>query len=125
MSRLHAAKHALADEIRSALGIVVSCYPPTTPAGETAHVRASVDGQYVDTRTSPATWQRPLVGLAVVLIAPSAEWEPAIDWLDGCTECLLDVFKTRIESVSGPGRLDGGQLVAQEVRFAPFTLKEQ
>lgn len=122
MSRLHNAKQAFAVEVGAALGVVVSCYPPTNPVGETAHIRAALDGPYLDTRISPATWGRPLVGLAVVLIAPSAEWEPAIDWLDEQIETLLAVFKSRIESVSGPGRLDGGQLVAQEIRIAPFTL---
>lgn len=125
MSRLKAARHALAGEVAAALGIPVIEYPPATSRGETAFIRAASDGLYVDTRTSPATWSRPLVGLAVVLVAPSQEWEPALDWLDCRIEILVDVFHTRVESVSSPGRLDGGQLVAVEIRIAPFTLKEQ
>lgn len=126
MSRLRDARVALAAELEAVLGVPVRSHPPGMPAGGTGHVRASLDGTYVDTRTSPATWTRPLVGLSLVLIAPSADWESAIDWLDAQLEPLLAAMKTRVASVGGHGRLDAGtgQLVAVEVRFAPFTLKE-
>lgn len=126
MSRLRHHRHHLAGEVAAALGIPVRTHPPGTPTGGTAHIRSSLDGSYVDTRTSPATWARPLVDLSVVLIAPSGDWESAIDWLDEQVDVLLAAFKTRIVSVGGHGRLDSGsgQLVAIEVRFAPATLKE-
>lgn len=125
MSRLRAVRHQLASEVSEALGVPVRTHPPGTPAGGTGHVRASLDG-YVDTRTTPATWCRPLVDLSVVLVAPSGDWESAIDWLDEQVDCLLTVFKSRVVSVGGHGRLDAGtgQLVAVEVRFNPRTLEE-
>lgn len=125
MSFLSAARCALAQEVSGALpDVAVMDAPPATLAGGVAFVRAATEG-YVSTTEGAATWSRPTVTLAVVLVAPSAEWAAAVDWLDEHIAAMLQAFRLRIASVGGHGRLDtNSQLVAAEIRFTPTHVKD-
>lgn len=131
------ARVRLAELVQAILNVPTVPTIPGTPRGGTAFVHPARGGQYLDfTAEAAATFEKPALALGATLLAPTGNWEKALDWIDDkvadlqagllqLTDPLLPgVRRPWIRSVGEPGILDAAQLLAVVLTFSPIYLSE-
>lgn len=131
-SRLVEIRTQLAAVLAAATGVPFARSVPATARAGSGYIRPQLGTTYLDFTAGAATFKRPALNLAAVLIAPTGDWIGANDWIDEQVTNIataLDAVKTlpngvqrpMIAAIGPPGLLDvGTSLLAVELTFTPI-----
>lgn len=122
-------RRALVDHLGAALDLVGVPHPPATPLAGQLFFKA---GERLISWEEPGTFTVPFLSFSLVLVAPTNDIARTWEWVDEKVATLREALHTvdrigpfprpRLLAIGGAGPLEGTNLFAAEVFFAPVPI---
>ncbi len=136
MATVHEVRVALAALLGVGLDLSPAVpYIPSMPTASSVFVRPRRGTDYMTFESPGATFCRPTVALAAVIVGGIKDWAHATEWIDDKVALALTATNTdptlggrcsdvAIESIGEPGLIvtRSGDFFAAELRFRPITI---